>query len=78
VVGFVDWPYNMTHSNWYKEVKVNRLVSLNLTAMHQLYSEDTTKIQNGNLLNRIGYYEVQVFASSRKWEGGRREGREFD
>jgi len=65
-------------NRWHMGVEVNGLESLNGTTMHQLYSDDTTQIQNGNLLTRIVPYEVQVFASSRKWESGRRDGREFE
>ncbi len=63
---------------WHMGVEVNGLERLNSKKLQLLYSDNSTTIQNGSLLTRIGPYEVQVFATGQEWETNRLAGREFE
>lgn len=45
--------------------------------LHVLYSDETATVQHGELVARLQPMEAKVFATDRKWESPRREGREF-
>ena len=58
-------------------VEVTGLDALNGTEFVELYGEEETTISEGAFVTRMLPFEVKLFATHRKWESDRREGREF-
>jgi len=58
-------------------VEVSGLDDLNGMEFFLLYDNETARINAGELITRMMPYEVKIFATSRKWETNRREGRNF-
>lgn len=58
-------------------VEVHGLNALNGRKLVELYGTDEVTIAHGELIARMEPLEVEVFATSRKWETKRREGRDF-
>ena len=58
-------------------VEVIGLDALNSTEFVELYGEEKTTVLEGGFVTRMRPFEVKVFATHRKWETNRREGREF-
>ena len=58
-------------------VEVTGLDELNGRRLEQLYTSESATPMNGALITRMRPYEVQVFATSRKWETSRCKGRDF-
>ena len=58
-------------------VEVTGLDALNGTEFVELYGEEETTISEGAFVTRMLPFEVKLFATHRKWETDRREGREF-
>ncbi len=61
----------------YLGVEVDGLGALNGTEFVELYGEEKTTVSDGSFATRIRPFEVKLFATHRKWETDRREGREF-
>jgi len=58
-------------------VVVEGLDELNGRTLHLLYGDETQTIAHGELITRMQAHEVKAFATERRWEGERREGREY-
>ena len=58
-------------------VEVSGLDDLNHTDFVLLYGDETAKVNRGGFITRMMPHEVKVFATSRKWETDRCEGRDF-
>ncbi|MDE0685701.1 MAG: hypothetical protein OXI63_22460 [Candidatus Poribacteria bacterium] len=59
-------------------VEVAGLDALNGTEFVELYGEEKTTVSDGSFSTRIRPLEVKLFATHRKWETDRREGRDFE
>lgn len=58
-------------------VEVTGLDALNGTEFVELYGEEKTIVSDGSFSTRIRPFEVKLFATHRKWETDRQEGRAF-
>jgi hypothetical protein len=58
-------------------VEVSGLKGLDGQSLHLLYGSETVTVENGGFITRMPPYEVKVFATGRKWETARRQGRDF-
>lgn len=58
-------------------VGVIGLRGLNGKSLALLYDSEIAAIKDGGFITRLKPHEVKVFATSRKWESGRRTGRDF-
>lgn len=58
-------------------VVVDGLDELNGRSLYLLYGEEIVPISNGELVARMLPRAVHIYATGRKWETARREGREF-
>lgn len=74
-----DWLLVVVNEDnqWQMGVEVDGLDEVNGKTMHLLYEDQDYTIRNGELLTRIPPYGVQVYCTSRKYETGKRRGREF-
>ncbi len=59
-------------------VELTGLRKLNGQTLELLYGSETASVNRGGFVTRLKPYEVKVFASSRKWESARRNGRDFE
>jgi hypothetical protein len=57
--------------------EVQGLEALNGYDLVQLYGDETVTINNGEFITRIPALAVKVFSTSKKWECGVKEGRDF-
>jgi hypothetical protein len=58
-------------------VEVTGLTQLNGQRVNHLYGQETITVRRGELVTRMQPLEVKVFATSRKWESSRHDGRDF-
>lgn len=58
-------------------VAVTGLDALNSTEFVELYGDEKATVSQGEFVTRLRGLEVKLFATSRKWETARRDGREF-
>ena len=58
-------------------VAVTGLDALNGTEFVELYGDEKTTVSQGTFVTRLRGLEVKLFATDRKWETARRDGREF-
>jgi len=58
-------------------VELSGLTKLNGQTLELLYGSESTIVEGGGFVTRLKPYEVKVFATDRKWESPRRDGRDF-
>ena len=58
-------------------VELSGLAKLNGQTLELLYGSESAIVKRGGFVTRLKPYEVKVFATSRKWESSRRNGRDF-
>lgn len=58
-------------------VMVEGLHHLNGHKLVELYGEDDVVVRNGKFVTRMRPFEVKIFATSRKWEGTFKKGRNY-
>ncbi len=58
-------------------VEMTGLAKLNGQTLELLYGSETAAVKRGGFVTRLKPYEVKVFATSRRWESSRRNGRDF-
>ena len=58
-------------------VELSGLAKLNGQTLELLYGSESATVQRGGFVTRLKPYEVKVFATDRKWESPRRDGRDF-
>ena len=58
-------------------VEVGGLEDLNGMDFVLLYEDETVRVNNGGFITRMKPHDVKVFTTSRRWENGSREGREY-
>ena len=58
-------------------VETTGLAKLNGLTLELLYGSETATVKRGGFVTRLKPGEVKVFATSRKWESSRRDGRDF-
>ena len=58
-------------------VEVTGLDALNGRELELLYGSETLTVERGEVVTRMQPFEVKVFATGRRWETQRREGRDF-
>ncbi len=61
----------------YMGVEVTGIGALDGCDLELLYGEEKITVEQGGLITRIKPFEVKVFTTSRRWETGLREGRDF-
>jgi len=59
-------------------VELTGLEKLSGQTLELLYGSETAIVKRGGFVTRLKPYEVKVFATSRKWERARRNGRDFE
>jgi hypothetical protein len=57
--------------------EVTGLADLNGRSLEQLYGTEHVQVHEGAFVTRLLPYEVKLFATSRKGEAKRREGRDY-
>lgn len=58
-------------------VELSALARFNGQTLELLYGSESATVKRGGFVTRLKPYEVKVFATSRKWESSRRNGRDF-
>ena len=53
------------------------LEALDERQLQLLYGDETVRVDRGALLTRLQAYETKIFATGRRWETSRTEGRDF-
>jgi hypothetical protein len=74
-----DWLVVLVNEDdrWHMGVEVTGLTDLNGQRMDLLYGSEAVIVEGGEFITRMPPLGVKVFATGRKWESARRQGRDF-
>jgi hypothetical protein len=64
-------------NQWHMAVEVTGLAKLNGRSLELLYGHENATVERGEFVTRMPPLGVKVFATSRKWETTRRQGRDY-
>jgi len=74
-----EWLIILVNENnqWHKRVEFSGLKTLNGRRLQLLYDAENAVVDQGGFVTQMPPLAVKVFATSRKWETSRRQGRDY-